>query len=160
MAIKINIGSLNDGGQILELKTDSKELGIDEGVLDGEATLRLELFKTVHQLDIKAGISGKLKLVCDRCLEDFKSDFNTEFELVYVQKASREEEINEDYIRTYSPHMKSVDITEDIKESIILAVPMRKIPSEKPDGSCSWCGKTKEYWSSIIVDEEELEDRE
>ena len=55
--------------------------------------------------------------------------------------------------------MKSVDITSDIKESIILSVPMKKLPSENPDSSCSWCGKTKEYWSSIIIDEEELEDR-
>ncbi len=160
MAIKINIGSLNDGGQMLELETDAKELGIDDGVLKGQIELKLELFKTVHQLDVKVSISGELKLVCDRCLEDFSKGFQTQFELVYVQKAAREEEINEDYIRTYSPHMKSVDITEDIKESIILAIPMKKLPSENPDGSCSWCGKTKDYWSSIIIDEEELEDRD
>jgi uncharacterized protein len=160
MAIKINISSLNDGSQVLELKTDAKELGIDEEMLDGYAELSIELFKTVHQLDVKADISGKFRLVCDRCLEDFSRDFNSEFELVFVQQTSREEEINEDYIRTYSPHMKSVDITEDIKESIILAVPMKKLPAEKPDGSCSWCGKTKEYWSSILIDEEESGERD
>lgn len=160
MAIKINIGSLNDGGQLLELKTDSKELGIDEDILAGPVDISLDLFKTVHQLDLKVRISAELKLVCDRCLEDFKKGLQTEFELVYVQKAAREDEINEDYIRTYSPHMKSVDITEDIKESVILAVPMKKVPAEKPDGSCSWCGKTKEYWSSFIIDEEELKERE
>jgi uncharacterized protein len=160
LAIRLNIGSLNDGEQLLELKTDAKELGIDEGVIEGTVEVALELFKTLHQLDLKAVITGKLCLVCDRCLEDFTKDFETKFELVFVQQTSREEAINEDYIRTYAPHLKSVDITDDIKESIILSVPMKKLPLEKPDGSCSWCGKTKEYWCSIIIDEEELEDRE
>jgi hypothetical protein len=34
---------------------------------------------------------------------------------------------------------------------------MRQVPEERQDGSCSWCGKTKEYWHQFIVDEEELE---
>ena len=43
--------------------------------------------------------------------------------------------------------------TNDIKEMVLLAIPMRQVPEEKQDGSCSWCGKTKEYWHQFIVDE-------
>ena len=158
MAIKINIGSLNDGSQVLDLISDCKEIGLDEGLLKDPLNIKLELFKTTHQLDIKTELEGTIFLVCDRCLEKFEKPFSTEFELVFVQKSPREEEINEDYIRTYSPHMKSVDITNDIKEAVILTVPMKKLPEEKSDGSCSWCGKTKEYWKEIIVDKNDDED--
>jgi len=71
-----------------------------------------------------------------------------------VQKSQREEAFSDDYIRTYSPFMKTVDITNDIKEYILLSIPMRRVPAETSEGVCSWCGKTKEYWRNLIKEEE------
>jgi uncharacterized metal-binding protein YceD (DUF177 family) len=91
-----------------------------------------------------------MNLVCDRCLERYELPFERDFEIVFVQKAEREEKINEDFIRSYSPFMKTIDITNDIREYILLSVPMRKVPAETETGSCSWCGKTQEYWQNLI----------
>jgi len=159
VAIKINIASLKEGGQELELVSNAKEIGLDEGFIKESLLVKLELYKLVHQLDINVKISGVLKMECDRCLEAFEKPFETKFELVYVQKSPREEAIDDDYIRTYNPFMKTIDITNDIKEIVILSVPMKKLPDEKQDGSCSWCGKSKDYWNNIIIDEEELKNR-
>lgn len=156
MAIKINIAALGDGSQQVALITDYKELNLDKDFVDGNINILLDLFKTVHQLDVKVNISGLLNLECDRCLEAFEKQFSVSFEIVYVQKTLREHEIDEDYIRTYNASMQTIDLTTDIRETVILAVPMKKIPDEKPDGSCSWCGRTKEYWSNVIIDEDEL----
>lgn len=155
MAIKFNIGSLNDGSQTLELISDEKELNFDEGFLKEPVKIKLELFKTTHQLDLKANIKGTVFLECDRCLEKFENKIDTSFELIFVQQTHREEAFSEEEIRTYSPHMKSVDITTDIKEAVILTVPMKKLPEEKPDGSCSWCGRTKEFWKDILVEKDD-----
>ena len=158
MAIKINIGSLNDGSQVLELKSSEKELGIEEGFLKEPVSVRLELFKTTHQLDLKAEISGIIFLECDRCLDRFEKKFTTSFQLIFVQQTHREEAFSEEDIRSYSSHMKSVDITTDIREAVILTVPMRKLPDENPDGSCSWCGRSKEFWKDILVEKKDDDD--
>lgn len=160
MAIKINIGSLNDGSQTLDIQSDEKELGLNEGFLKEPLQVKLELFKTHHQLDIKADISGIIFLECDRCLDKFEKKFNTSFEIIFVQQTHREEAFSEEEIRTYSPHMKSIDLTTDIKEAVILTVPMKKLPDEKPDGSCSWCGRTKEFWKDILVEKDDDDDDE
>ena len=160
MAIKINIGSLNDGSEVLELSSDEKELGLDEGFLKEPVSIRLELFKTTHQLDLKANIQGTVFLECDRCLEKFEKNFDTSFELIFVQQTHREEAFSEEEIRSYSPHMKSVDLTTDIKEAVILTVPMKKLPVQKPDGSCSWCGRTKEFWKDILVERDDDADED
>lgn len=157
MAIKINIGSLKEGNQQLELVSDSRELGLDENILKSGLNITLDLTKTTHQLDVRTKLKGELNLECDRCLDEFKKPLEANFELVFVQKSPREEVIDDDYIRSYSPHMKQVDITNDIKETVLLSIPMRKVPHEKEDGSCSWCGKGKDYWSSIIKVDEETE---
>ena len=160
MAIKINIGSLNDGSQTLDIQSDEKELGLNEGFLKEPLQVKLDLFKTHHQLDIKADISGIIFLECDRCLDKFEKKFNTSFEIIFVQQTHREEAFSEEEIRTYSPHMKSIDLTTDIKEAVILTVPMKKLPDEKPDGSCSWCGRTKEFWKDILVEKDDDDDDE
>ncbi len=158
MAIKIGISSLNEGSQVIELKSDENELLLEKGTIFGPLDINLELFKTSNQLDLKAHLSGVLLLGCDRCLDEFHKKFTTDFELVFVQKSPREEEINEDYIRTYSPHMRTIDITNDIKEAVLLIVPMKKLPEEKPDGSCSWCGRAKDFWEGILTEKNEDDD--
>ena len=50
MAIKINIGSLNDGSQQLELVSNSAELGVEDGILKDPVLIGLELCKTNFQL--------------------------------------------------------------------------------------------------------------
>ena len=156
MAIKINIATLNEGSQQIVLSADFRELGFEENFVKDNVDVSLEFYKSTHQLDVKVKISGSLRMDCDRCLEEFYKPFETKFEMVYVQKAEREDEIDEDYIRTYNPFMKTIDLTNDIKEMVILSVPMKKLPDENKDGSCSWCGKTKDYWNSVIIDEDEL----
>lgn len=160
MSIKINIGSLKEGSQQIELETTAHELGVDQShefSIKGPVNVLLDFFKTVHQLDIRIKIKGLLELECDRCLDLYEKQFEQNLELVYVQKSQREESFNDDYLRTYDPSMRTVNVTPDIKEMVILAVPMRKVPQENKDGSCSWCGKTKEYWQQFIVDEKELD---
>jgi uncharacterized protein len=154
VAIKINIGTLSEGNQQLELFSDAGEIGIDKKLLKGNLLIGIDLFKATHQLDLKVKLSGIMNLVCDRCLEVFELPFESAFEIVFVQKSEREEAINDDYIRTYSPFMKTVDITNDIREYVLLSVPMRKVPAETPEGVCTWCGKTEEYWKNLIKDEE------
>ncbi len=150
MAIKINIGTLNDGAQQLEFISDSKEIGFDKELLKDKLLISIDLFKATHQLDLRIKLTGIMKLACDRCLEIYEMPFEKDFELVLVQKAQREEAYSDDYIRTYSPYMQTVDITNDIKEYFLLAIPMRKVPPETGAGVCTWCGKTKEYWQSLI----------
>ena len=160
MSIKINIGSLKEGSQQIELETDPAELTLEKSTgwrTKGNVKVILDLFKTANQLDIKAKIIGLLELECDRCLDFYEKPIERVFELVYVLKSPREEPVNDDYYRTYDPNMRTIDITNDIKEMVVLAVPMKRVPQEKEDGSCTWCGKTKEYWHLFIVDKEELE---
>ena len=155
MAIKINIGSLRDGSQQIELTTDYKELNLEKDFLKGNVSITLDLYKSVHQLDVKVKTTGILNFECDRCLENFEKPFDASFEMVYVQKSLRESEIDEEFIRSYEPSMQTIDLTNDIRETVILSVPMRKVPDEKSDGSCSWCGRSNEYWNGILIEKDD-----
>lgn len=153
MAIKFNIGAINEGEHELELFASGGELGLDKDLLKGDLKIKARFYKTANQLDLRMALDGIFLLECDRCIEKYQSPFHKDFELVFVQKHEREESFDDDTIRTYTLHMKTIDVTNDIKDFVLLSIPMKKLPTEKPDGSCSWCGKAKGYWNQYIKEE-------
>jgi DUF177 domain-containing protein len=151
MAVKIDLGQLREGNQQLDIITNSKELGLDEKLIKGKLDVAVDIFKAPNQLDLSVNVTGLLRLACDRCLEEFEQRFESEFELVYVQKPAEGVNLQDDYIKVYNAFTKSIDITEDLKEYVLLAIPMRKVPAEIND-KCSWCGRSNEMWNSDILD--------
>lgn len=150
MAIKINIGALKEGEHSIEFTCDAKELGIEEKILKNHIFINANLFKTSNQLDIKIALKGTFSFICDRCLEIFDYPFQNTFELVYVQKSDVRDSFDDDYLKTYNPHMKTIDITKDISEYVLLSIPLRKMPAQSENGSCSWCNKKPEYWKQYF----------
>ncbi len=157
MAIRISLGQVKDGINEFEMHASPGEIGIDEALLKDGIDINLSVEKVSNQLDLDVEVKGTMRLECDRCLEMFDKEFSSKFELVYVVEQFDGKIENDDYVRPYSPHMRYIDITKDVKDFIDLAVPMRRVPGENGDGSCSWCGKSREYWNNYIVNEGEEE---
>jgi len=155
MAIRINIGTLKDGNQVIDFVSDPNEIGLDKSLIKDKILISIDLYKLPHQLDLKITVTCTLNLTCDRCLEIFPKELKADFELVFIQKSERESSFDDGYVKTFNPFMKTIDITGDIREFILLAVPMKHLPPENRDGSCSWCGKTNEYWKNYIKEIEE-----
>ena len=76
-------------------------------------------------VSVECNISGYFLLECSRCLEQFKYDVDIDFESSFDKD-------------TYE-----VDILEQVRENLILNIPMQ--PLCKPDckGLCQVCGKNK-----------------
>ncbi len=157
MAIRISLGQVKDGLNEFEFHAASDEVGLNSELLKDGIDLRIIVEKVSNQLDLDIEIKGTMRLECDRCLDMFDKEFVNKFELVYVVNEFEGKIENDDYVRPYSAHMRYIDITKDVKDFVDLSVPMRKVPYENPDGSCTVCGKTKEYWNSFIVDKDKEE---
>ncbi len=140
---------------MLEFSSDTKELGLDDDLTNHEIKIYLELHKIIDQLDVRAKVSGKLNLVCDRCLENFNKDFESDIELVYAQRHKREEEVDDDYFRTYSPSHRTIDIMNDLKETVLLSIPFKKLPDENEKGECTVCKRNHDYWKQFITNIDE-----
>lgn len=157
MSIKINTASLKEGSQKDEIVTDAKELEISKDIIKSKILIILDLFKSANQIDVQINLKGTFRFLCDRCVDYYEMPINIKFELILSLHSSRDNISNNkevDYIKFYNPNSKSVDITKDIRDNILLAEPMRKVPDEI-NGKCSWCGKTEEYWKKFFKEEEE-----
>jgi len=136
---KINIANLTDGQHSFEFSPTTEELDI----VDPKCKclkLNVVISKSGTQLVLDAEVSGLFCLSCDRCIEPYDQPFEQDFEIVYKYDFTGEKENTDDNIKFISPKTIFIDITKEVRDYILLSVPMKAVPPES-NGICSFCGK-------------------
>jgi len=139
--LKIKISNLHDGEHDYEFIVKGKDLELDEIETVEDIHIKVKLYKSVNQFDLRVNLNGKIKFECDRCLDDYNHDFTNSFEIIYKFDFSHELESSDsgnDEIRYINPNSAYIDLKNDIRDFIMLSVPLKHAPEEK-DGVCTLC---------------------
>jgi len=144
---KIHISNLRDGEHEYEFninKNDFVKFELNEIGFKEDIKVKTHLYKSGNQFDLKTTLEGRFDLQCDRCIEPFIMKFSKSFEVVFKYDFAIEREAldnDEDEIKFIKPKTGFIDLSEDIRDYIVLSIPMKKAPEEKDD-KCIYCGKT------------------
>jgi len=77
---------------------------------------------------------------CDRCREMFRRNITGSVQSLYTFHAERDwQEIDKD-IKLLETRLSEIDLTEDVRDALILAVPVKILCHESCKGLCSSCG--------------------
>jgi len=110
------------------------ELQGEEVSFPGPVKAGLVVNNTGSAIVVEGEVSGKLKLVCSRCLEIFDYAFEVPVRETY---AHMPENVGRDVI-PFSGDV--IDITPEVVRSIILSLPMKAVCREDCRGLCPRCG--------------------
>ena len=106
----------------------------DEFMEDLNCSLKAELdLKSLGDfIEITGHASGKIKLVCDRCLNEFDYDLDIDIEETYAKQAlqdkySQEFELQRGQFITDLNGEEEIDIYDLLYQSVILALPNKKV---------------------------------
>lgn len=105
---------------------------------NGDISVKVSLTKKVHFMEISIAISGDLLVQCDRCLEYFSMPVS--YDGFFVARFSEEEEEIVDEVIILHPDEHQIDLKHYLYECISLAIPMRKVHPDLPDGRAG-CNK-------------------
>ena len=124
--MKIYVNRIPFEGVREETTYDPKALDVDREDVQVAEPVALSSFitKTAETLVVMADISSQLRLTCARCLEAFDAPLRTSATLTY------------DVAPT-----DVVDITEDVRQEMILAYPMIPVCRADCRGLCLVCGQ-------------------
>ncbi|MDQ4122593.1 MAG: DUF177 domain-containing protein [Acidobacteriota bacterium] len=126
---------------------------IDLNDADNRVAGKLEVSGTAHKTeagaDVAGKISGKLEIACDRCLKPLESDVVIEFEDDFVTLTDYEKSTAENHeiagadldVSIYDG--ERIDISELVREQILLNLPARQLCDENCTGLCETCGADK-----------------
>jgi uncharacterized protein len=130
-SMKIHVNRIPEGGITEHATYDPAHLDMERDDVH-VAPFDVEAFitKTDQELIVRAEIRSPVKFVCGRCLEEFPREI----------KASG----------MYSYHVQPtdvVDITEDVRQEIILNYPMVPLCRPECKGLCLECGQNLNHGS-------------
>jgi len=145
--LKINILNLIDGEHNFDYVFSAADIGLDEKKFTEKISVNVKAVKSVYQLEILVKFGCVLNLECDRCLEPYAYDFNGEFRMyfkpLHVRNKFTDSETDDDNLHFYPVEKKNLDLTGDLRDYILLSLPMRKVP-EEIDGVCVVCKRNFE----------------
>lgn len=138
--MKIQVGGLSEGVHTYEFWVPAEELELGEG-FGGEVSVRAELEKTGTQFHLKASISASGEFECDRCLSRVSSRLTPSYGMHYFTDGGNHEECDPSEVQLISPGMHVIDITDDVRQTILLAIPLKVLCKNECAGLCPMCAR-------------------
>ena len=161
--MKIDVKELNDGETQLTFEVKKDSLGFndkdkEEIRIVSFILINIKAHKLQERVVLFGSVSGDVELVCARCLEPYKYPLSVNFEVEYKKriggytaekidevvksdeafKLHEDEDIDKSDVVEYSGDL--IDITDDVRQSIILALPLKPICTDNCRGLCAVCG--------------------
>ena len=140
--LTINISRLSEGAHQYDFETDAKSLDLDARFTD-VVRVGAVLEKTGRQMHLKADLRTKAHFTCDRCLDEFERDLAPHYEIVYRTETSGTHGNNEEEFQYLSPDASLLDLGEDVRQFLILAVPQKLLCKDDCRGLCPKCGANR-----------------
>jgi len=105
----------------------------------------LKLNRSGDKVSVRGTVGTVVRLSCSRCLEDFSYDIDTDVDILHqpLKKGIHEEveELRADDFRVAAYSEPVLNVDEDVKEAIHLAIPMKPLCREECQGLCPRCGQ-------------------
>jgi uncharacterized protein len=153
-SLRINISKLSDGSHQYSLSAEPAEIGLDER-FDRKVMVEAEVERANRQMVLRAESHSGGVFTCDRCLDEFPREVHSEFSILYVQGGDPPEGHEEDHEVQYLPaDVNIIDLGEDVRQFLILSLPLKMLCRENCAGLCPVCGANRNKTRcSCTVDE-------
>ena len=137
---RINISNLSEGIHEHIFEAEPSKIGLDER-FGNVVKIKVRLDKSLRQICLQAGISAEGTFVCDRCLDNFIWKIDRNYSMVYiVGDRSTIDMEKEEEIQVLSADTNYIDLDEDVRQYILLAIPQKLLCREECLGICPICG--------------------
>jgi uncharacterized protein len=141
-ALRIRISQLSLGLHEYHLTAEAAEIGLAENfrrVVDVDAVLD----KTPRQIFLKVDLKTSGLFECDRCIEDFEQALLGRYTMFYVYDDLDTAAYPADEVQVITPDTPVLDLSEDVRQTVLLSVPLKLLCREDCRGLCPRCGANR-----------------
>ena len=138
--MKIQVGGLSEGLHEYSFEVPASALGLGENFSEN-VEVKVVLEKAAKQIFLKAGIRASGVFACDRCLGSFNASLASSYRMNYVMEETEGAGLDPAEVQYLAPGLTIIDLSEDVRQTILLSVPLKLLCSEACKGLCPHCGK-------------------
>lgn len=136
--MRIKISGLENGMYEYDFEDDIEKIDLTEPLF-GKYNANVVLNKFDDQIILEASTTAGANFICDRCGTEFIQSVISKYKMIYLLRSieDAEEEINITYL---SPDTHIIDLSNDVRDYMILSLPMKRLCKEDCKGLCVKCG--------------------
>ncbi len=112
--------------------------------LDGPLKVQMTLSKEGDHYTVNGGVSGRIRVRCDRCLGSYSHEVHSEFRLLLspppTEPVRSEVELMEEDMSVEFLSGDDIEIDHIVREQLYLALPIKLLCHEGCRGLCPVCG--------------------
>jgi uncharacterized protein len=140
--MKISLSGLPKKGKVvLTAEKSAEELKLPKDNFLRPVSIELELEAVGEAILCRTKVGTASHQICDRCAIEFDFPLRAEIAFKFLQKHTGGSIVSDsDEVKYYYPDNPEVDITPDIRDELILALPMKILCREDCKGLCPRCG--------------------
>lgn len=147
--MQIDLRTLEQGQTRLEMELAGASIGVapEDVALEGPVRLTLDLDRRGDEIWVRGHAHVVTLQQCSRCLVDFGQILELDFE-VFCAKVQHPHveghpELNEEDGGVHHHDGRTLSLDEEIREAVILGLPMRPLCKETCAGLCPRCGEDR-----------------
>lgn len=138
------------------------ELEGEDAKLKTDAKIKGKISKRITQVDVDGDISTVIETECSRCLQPLEKEFEIPFSVSFVTPENytkeKEAEINEKDLQVSVFEGDKIDLSEIVREQILLNLPTQVFCKDDCKGLCLKCGANRNL-KDCSCDEKEIDPR-
>jgi uncharacterized protein len=153
-SMKIQMGGLSEGVHQYQFAVAGADLHLGPPFRHPVA-VRANMERTGSQVFLTASAEATVTLTCDRCLAEFDTVLTPSYRMVYVFEETEADSFDPSEVQVISPSLSVVDITDDVRQTLLLTVPLKRLCNESCKGLCPRCGINLNVASCDCRDEQD-----
>jgi uncharacterized protein len=128
---------LNEGQNEFTVKESPEELGLDQKdyKIKGKVNAEVSVNNFVHRLEVNGNVKADVLLECSRCLKEFVYKINANYDLIYSRGIElKQGEIKKEEFDEFALVGDCLDLSEDIRQTVLLEIPLKPVCKETCKG--------------------------
>jgi uncharacterized protein len=137
--MKIQVAGLSEGVHQFHFGVPAAELGLGEGFLEVQADVVLD--KAPNQIALHVAVHTAADFSCDRCTVPFTAPLDARYRMHYIWNGEDASPYDAAEVQVIPQGGSVIDITEDVRQTVLIAVPLKLLCRQDCLGLCPHCGK-------------------
>jgi uncharacterized protein len=137
--MKIQVAGLSQGVHRFSFRVPAAQLSLGEEFAR-EVEVDVSLDRTATEISLHADIRTGGQFVCDRCTAPFDLALSPAYRMLYVWDGTETSHLDPAEVQVVSPSLAVIDLSEDVRQTVLLAVPFKLLCQEDCRGLCAGCG--------------------
>lgn len=136
--VRISIAGFQRGSRAVHVEAHARDIPALGDEFQGELILDGSLRRVGNRIYVDVTVTSPATLQCDRSLEWYSDLVERHLELVYEINADlaseqRHADVSDVPIRGLSPDRQWIDLTDDVRQELMLGLPMKRVAPQYRD---------------------------